>query len=50
MLEYCLKYQKQCLLTNDTEHQINSLFTTLDSNLQDIADNRFMSKKCLEIV
>ena len=33
-----------------TEHQMNSLFKTFDSNLQDIADNRFMSKKCLEIV
>ena len=33
-----------------TEHQMNSLFKTFASNLQDIADNKFMSKKCLKIV
>ena len=37
-----------------TEHQMNSLFKTFASNLQDIADNKFMSKKmfrnCLNIL
>ena len=49
-LQHGFRSGRSCETQLPTEHQMNSLFKTFASNLQDIADNKFMSKKCLEIV